>query len=205
MNRLLLLAALTLGATVLAADALALPAGPAAVGQPAPDFALKDLDGKAVSLKDFAGKTVVLEWFNPGCPFVKHAHGEGALKGMAEQQRANGVIWLSINSGAPGKEGAGVAANKDAAVKWGIQNPILLDESGAVGKLYGAKTTPHMFVIDAKGTLAYAGGLDNAPMGKPEGGALVPFLSDAISDVLAGKPVRTPSAKPYGCSVKYAN
>lgn len=205
MNRLLLLAALLLGGLALTTASPVAAGGPAAVGQPAPDFSLKDLDGKAVALKDFAGKTVVLEWFNPGCPFVKYAHGEGPLKSMAEQHRANGVVWLSINSSAPGKEGHGLDTNKAAAAQWNIKNPILLDESGAVGKLYGAKTTPHMYVVDAKGTLAYAGALDNAPMGKPEGGTLLAYTADALADVLAGKAVRTPSTKSYGCSVKYAN
>jgi peroxiredoxin len=171
----------------------------------APDFTLEDLDGKEVSLSQHRGKTVVLEWFNPGCPFVQHAHGKGPLKGMGERMAQQGVVWLAINSGAPGKQGAGVDTNKKAAGDWNIRYPILLDESGEVGKAYGAKTTPHMYVINAEGKLVYRGGLDNAPMGEVRGDSRINYLEDALAALAAGKPIEPAEAQPYGCSVKYAD
>lgn len=138
----------------------------AKVGEPAPTFSLPDLDGNTISLADFAGKTVVLEWFNPDCPFVQYAHGEGPLKSFAAEQSKAGIVWLAINSGAPGKQGTGVERNREAAKQWAIEHPILLDEDGKVGHAYGATSTPHMFVIDGAGKLVYAGGLDNAPFGR---------------------------------------
>jgi peroxiredoxin len=141
----------------------------ATLGDPAPAFSLPDLDGKTVSLADFAGKTVVLEWFNPDCPFVKYAHGEGPLATLAAEQTKGGVVWIAINSGAAGKQGTGVERNREAAKEWKLEHPILLDEDGKVGHAYGATSTPHMFVIDAGGKLVYAGGLDNAPLGRVDG------------------------------------
>ncbi len=140
----------------------------AKIGEPAPAFSLPDLDGKTITLAELAGKTVVLEWFNPDCPFVKHAHGEGPLKTMAKDQTAKGVVWLAINSGAPGKQGTGAERNREAKTEWNLEHPILLDESGTVGHAYGATNTPHMFVIDPQGKLVYAGALDNAPLGSVE-------------------------------------
>lgn len=210
MNRFATLALLAL--TALAPAALAeTPTEPGApktvakVGEPAPDFKLSDLNGKEVSLKDYAGKTVVLEWFNPGCPFVKYAHGDGPLKDQGNRATSEGVVWLAINSGAQGKEGSGLDNNKAAASQWGITYPVLLDESGLVGHSYGATSTPHMFVIDSKGVLAYAGALDNAPMGKAEGGKPQNYVSAALADLKAGRAVATPSTKSYGCSVKYGS
>jgi peroxiredoxin len=175
----------------------------AIVGKEAPAFELTDTDGKRVSLASFKGKVVVLEWFNADCPFVKYAHGDGPLKAMAAKWQKKGVVWLAINSNAPGKQGAGKDRNAKARTDWNLAHPILLDEPGTVGKLYGAKTTPHMYVIDAKGVLVYAGGLDNAPLGKTEV-ELVPYVDQALEAVLAGKAPPTAETKPYGCSVKYA-
>jgi peroxiredoxin len=141
----------------------------AKLGEPAPAFSLQDLEGKTVSLADFAGKTVVLEWFNPDCPFVKYAHGEGPLSTMAAEQTNLGVVWLAINSGAPGKQGHGAERNREAKAEWKLEHPILLDEDGKIGHAYGATSTPHMFVIDGEGKLIYAGGLDNAPLGRVDG------------------------------------
>lgn len=181
----------------------------AQVGQPAPDFTLKDLDGKEVSLASFKGKTVVLEWFNPGCPFVKNSHAKASLKETAKKATAKGdVVWLAINSGAPGKQGTGVDTNRTAAKEWGMEHPVLLDEEGKVGKAYGATNTPHMFVVDPKGTLVYAGAIDNSPDGEgesPEGGTLVNYVEQALSELAAGKPISVPSTKAYGCSVKYGS
>jgi len=194
-------------ATVAAASSAALTPsvrGTAELGKPAPTFSLPDLDGKGVSLADFKGKVVVLEWFNPGCPFVKRNHEQGPLKDMAKRVAKNGVVWLSINSSATGKEGNGVEANRGAKTRWGIDNPILLDDTGAVGHAYGARTTPHMYVVDAEGKLVYRGAIDNAQDGDTEQGApFVNYVETALGDVAAGKPVKTAETKSYGCSVKY--
>jgi peroxiredoxin len=140
----------------------------AKLGEPAPSFSLPDLDGNTVTLAEFAGKTVVLEWFNPDCPFVKYAHAEGPLASMAATQAEAGVVWLAVNSGAPGNQGTGVERNREAKAEWTLAHPILLDEDGSVGHAYGATSTPHMFVIDPSGKLVFAGGLDNAPLGRIE-------------------------------------
>lgn len=179
----------------------------ATVGAPAPDFTLKDLDGKTVKLSDFKGKTVVLEWINPGCPYVRAAHTKGSLAGAAQRHAKKGVVWLAINSGAPGKQGAGVEVNREATKTFGMRNPVLLDESGKVGRAYGATNTPHMYVIDGTGKLVYAGAIDNSPDGEgqsPKGGKLVKYVDEALADLGAGRPVKTPQTKAYGCSVKYA-
>lgn len=190
-----------------AAPSLPVPEGARAeLGKAAPDFTLKDLDGKDVRLADLKGKTVVLEWFNPGCPFVKNAHMKGSLVDAAKRQAKNGVVWLAINSGAPGKQGHGAEANREGAKTFAMANPILLDETGAVGKAYGATNTPHLFVVDAKGTLVYRGAVDNSPDGEgqsAEGGKLVSYVDAALADLAAGRPVTTADTKAYGCSVKY--
>lgn len=192
------------------AKAAAEPAAPktAELGKAAPDFSLPDLAGKTVKLSSFKGKTVVLEWFNPGCPFVKRSHTVGSLVGTAARHEKNGVVWLAINSGAPQKQGHDPAQNLEAAKAWSLSHPILRDETGAVGKAYGATNTPHMFVIDAKGVLAYAGAIDNSPDGEgksAEGGKLINHVDAALAELAAGKPVSVPSTKAYGCSVKYGS
>ncbi|MCB9714003.1 MAG: thioredoxin family protein [Myxococcales bacterium] len=185
--------------------AAAPPAATAELGKPAPDFTLSDVDGKSHSLSQHAGKLVVLEWFNPECPFVKYAHGEGPLVKMAADEMAKGVVWLSINSGAPGKQGHGVEANKAGISGYGMTNPVLLDEDGSVGHMYGAEKTPHVFIVDAEGTLVYRGALDNAPIGEVDGGGeRLDYVTTALDELRAGKPVSTPETKPYGCTVKYA-
>jgi peroxiredoxin len=187
------------------------PAGTSAgatVGKPAPDFKLKDLSGKEVALASFKGKVVVLEWFNPGCPFVKKSHTVGSLIDTAKRHTKSGVVWLAINSGAAGKQGADPAMNTEAAKTWSLEHPILRDESGTVGKAYGATNTPHMFVIDKKGVLVYAGAIDNSPDGEgksAQGGKLVNYVDAALADLAAGKPIRTPTSQAYGCSVKYGS
>jgi len=181
------------------------PAKTAVVGQPAPDFELADADGTKHKLSDHKGKLVVLEWFNPGCPFVKYAHGEGPLKDMAAKESEQGVVWYSVNSGAAGKQGAGADASREGAKTFGMTNPILVDEDGTVGRTYGAEKTPHVFLVDTTGTLVYAGAIDNAPMGEVDGGGpKVNYLAEALAAVRAGKPVATAETKSYGCSVKYA-
>ncbi|WP_394844072.1 thioredoxin family protein [Pendulispora brunnea] len=178
----------------------------AEVGKPAPDFTLRDLDGKSVSLHDYRGKTVVLEWFNPECPFVRNAHTKASLKTFPAEQISKGVVWLAINSNAPGKQGNGVPANAEGKKRYAMQYPILLDESGETGKRYGATNTPHMFVIDPQGVLAYQGAIDNSPDGEgesPTGGKLVNYVQAALGDLTAGRTVSTKNTKAYGCSVKY--
>jgi peroxiredoxin len=178
----------------------------AKVGAEAPDFELPDLDGNRVKLSSFRGKTVVLEWFNPGCPFVKASHTKGSLVDTAERQQKAGVVWLAINSGAKGKQGFGVDANREGKERFKLSHPILLDEAGTVGRAYGAAHTPHMYVVDPKGTLVYRGAIDNSPDAEgesPSGGKLVNYVEAAISEVASGKPVAMPETEAYGCSVKY--
>lgn len=191
-----------------ASPAMAPDAPKAEIGKPAPDFTLKDLDGKETKLSSFKGKTVVLEWFNPGCPFVKKSHTKGSLKEAAAKHTKNGVVWLSINSGAPGKQGAGIDANREGAKTFSMTNPILLDETGEVGQKYGATNTPHIMVIDPAGNLAYRGAVDNSPDGEgetPSGGKLVSYVDEAVAAVGAGKTPATAETKAYGCGVKYAH
>ena len=178
------------------------------VGKPAPEFTLKDLDGKDVSLSSFKGKTVVLEWFNPECPFVKASHSKGSLVSLAKKHTDAGIVWLAINSGAPGKQGNDLDKNVAAKKDWNLAHPILRDEAGTVGKAYGATNTPNMFVIDPVGIVVYAGAIDNAPDGEgasPAGGVLVNHVDAALADLAANRPVATTSTKPWGCGVKYGS
>jgi peroxiredoxin len=176
------------------------------VGKPAPEFVLHDLDGREVRLSSFKGKTVVLEWFNPNCPYVARSHTKGSLTDAANRHAKSGVAWVAVNSGGPGKQGHGVEANRSGAKKFGMEYPILVDESGVVGKKYGATNTPHMFVIDDKGTLVYRGAIDNSPDGEgesPTEGKLVSYVDEALAAVAARRAPATPETKAYGCSVKY--
>jgi peroxiredoxin len=179
----------------------------AELGKPAPDFALRDLNGKQVRLGDQRGKIVVLEWFNPECPFVKASHTKGSLVETAARHVRKGIVWLAINSAAPGKQGHGLEKNQRARENFRLSHPILIDESGAVGRAYQAKTTPHMFVIDKNGVLAYRGAIDNSPDGEgasPTGDRLVNYVDEAIGSLVAGRPLVTRESEPYGCSVKFA-
>ena len=191
---------------VLATVALAAPSFAATVGQPAPDFKLTDTTGKTHALADFKGKTVVLEWVNYDCPFVGKHYDSGNMQKLQKTYTGKGVVWLSVNSSAPGKQGNFPAEKVNALLKEKAAAPTayLQDANGAVGQAYGAKTTPHMFVIDPAGKLVYAGGIDDK---KSTDVADVKtarnFVSAALDEVLAGKPVTTSSAEPYGCSVKY--
>ncbi|WP_428267773.1 redoxin family protein [Haliangium sp.] len=199
-----LVSALALAAGFVFAIGSAAAESKATVGKPAPDFTLTDVNGKKVKLSDFKGKTVVLEWFNPQCPFVKYAHGEGPLKDASKKPGAGNadVVWLAINSGAAGKQGNGVELNKQARADWKMDYPVLIDDSGKVGRMYDAKTTPHMYVVDAKGTLVYRGALDSAPLGRAKGG-VVNYVQAALDDLAAGRPVATAETQSYGCGVKY--
>lgn len=176
----------------------------AKVGSIAPAFTLTDTEGKAVNLSDFTGKVVVITWFNPGCPFVKKHFENGAntFNDLNKKYSEQGVVFVAINSGAAGKEGAGKDANVSARKDWKIEFPILLDEDGKVGKLYGATRTPEMFIINKDGTLAYHGAIDDEP-GKNVG--KTNYVAKALDEILAGKPVTTTQTKPYGCTVKYGS
>ncbi len=188
-------------------EAAPAPLETARIGALAPDFELPDLDGKPVKLSSFRGSPVVLEWFNPGCPFVKASHTKGSLVGAAARHAKAGVVWLAINSGAPGKQGHGAFANREGRAAFGLEHPILLDESGRVGRAYGAAHTPHMYVIDAQGVLVYRGAIDNSPDGEgdsPAGGKLVDYVGAALADLQAKRPVAVAQTEAYGCSVKYA-
>ncbi len=171
----------------------------AEVGQPAPAFSLPDLDGTVVSLADHLGKWVVLEWFNPDCPYIRHAHGpEGPLRSMPGRWTAKGVVWLAVNSGAPGQEGHGVERNRAAVAEYGLAVPVLLDASGATGRAYGAKVTPTIYVIDPQGVLVYWGGLDNAPRGVVPAEGYRPYAEQALQDALGGQFLRASRTRPYG-------
>ena len=176
-------------------------AGSAAVevGSKAPDFTLTNYDGNTVSLADYKGKIIVLEWFNYECPFVRY-HYEKAktMIELPDKYKDRGVVWLAINS----TKHLTTEGNKEFAEKFKLGYPILDDRSGKVGHLYGARTTPHMFIIDAKGNIAYNGAIDNSPMGKEEN--VINYVDKALAELTAGKEVSTANTKPYGCSVKYA-
>ena len=182
--------------------------GSAALGAAAPDFTLSDLDGNRVSLSSFRGKTVGLEWFNPDCPFVKASHTKGSLRDTAARHTAKGVVWLAVNSGAPGKQGFGREANVQGRERFGLKHPILLDESGSVGRAYRAERTPQMFIVNAEGKLVYRGAIDNSPDGEgesPKSGTLVNHVDVALGELAQGKPISVAETEPYGCSVKYGS
>jgi peroxiredoxin len=178
----------------------------AVVGEPAPAFTLADTNGRSHSLEDLRGKTVVLEWWNDECPFVGKHYGSGNMQRLQKEWTAKGVVWLTISSSAPGRQGYvdGAQANAWMKEKGAAPTAVLLDHDGKVGRAYGAKTTPHMFVIDPKGTLVYAGGIDDKPSTDLADVATAKnFVSAALAEVTAGKRVTTAVSQPYGCSVKY--
>ena len=168
------------------------------VGEAAPDFTLADSAGNQVSLSQFEGKVVVLEWLNPDCPFVKRHYKAGTMKDLATKYGGEGVVWLTVNSTnyMDGAANAKFKADND------LPYTILVDQSGDVGHLYGAKTTPHMYIIDGSGTLVYIGAIDDDPRGN-KGEPAVNYVAVALDEVLAGKSVTNAETKPYGCSVKY--
>lgn len=176
------------------------------IGQPAPDFTLKDTDGKDVTLSSFAGKPVVLEWTNDKCPYVVKHYDSGNMQKLQEKYTGSGAVWLTINSSATGKQGYVSAADAKQIMseKGGKQSAYLFDTDGTVGRLYDAKTTPQMIVIDAQGTLVYNGAIDSNDSFKAEtiDGA-TNYVADALDALAAGKPVQVATTKPYGCGVKY--
>lgn len=175
-------------------------------GQAAPDFKLTDVNGIEHSLASFAGKFVVLEWVNLDCPFVKKHYSGGNMQGLQKEYTGKGVIWLSINSSAKGKQGNFSAEEwkKKLGENGSAATATLLDENGKVGKLYGAQTTPHMYIIDPKGSLIYQGAIDDKPSSDAgDIAASKNYVKAALDEALAGNAVSIPSSKAYGCSVKY--
>ncbi|MCH7812916.1 MAG: redoxin domain-containing protein [Planctomycetes bacterium] len=166
-------------------------------GDQAPDFALKDVDGKTVKLSDLAGKVVVLEWLNQQCPVSRGKHTERSMQKTAAKFKDQPVVWLGIDS----SHYADPEANKKYAAKMEMVYAILHDSDGKVGKSYGAKTTPHMFVIDQKGKIVYAGAPDNAGREKPKEPRN--YVAEAVEATLNGSTIAVASTRPYGCSVKY--
>lgn len=191
-------------------SALALPAlalFPAtALAAPAPGFSLKDADGRVRTLAEFRGKVVVLEWINEGCPYVKK-HYQGNMQALQKAAVADGVVWLSVCSSAPGQQGHvdGAGAKRFIAAKGAAPTAFLLDPTGVAGKAWGAKTTPHMYIVDKAGQLVYQGGIDDKPTADvADIAGATNYLKAALADLKAGRPVKVAFSKPYGCSVKYA-
>lgn len=184
------------------APAFALPE----IGKPAPNFQIKDAANRDVSLAGYKGKIVVLEWNNPGCPFVKKFYGVGAMQKLQSELKARNVVWISINSGGPGKEGR---LNNDEAIQFVADSKsnadhYILDSDGKIGMAYGARTTPHMFVIDKDGNLAYMGAIDDRPTA--ESADIVKaknYVRAAIEALDSGAKIEVASTQAYGCSVKY--
>jgi AhpC/TSA family len=178
----------------------------ASVGQAAPNFSAKDVNGKVVSLADFKGKTVVLEWVNPGCPYVRKHYDGGNMQSTQQDALAKNVVWLAVNSTgndhpdylAPTKLAAWMKQQKAPATH------TLMDEDGKIGKAYGARTTPHLYIVDGKGMLVYAGGIDSIPSASASD---IPkatnYVKVSLSEMAGGKPVSNSITRPYGCSVKY--
>ena len=178
----------------------------AKVGQPAPEFQALNESGKPVKLSDYKGKYVVLEWTNEGCPFVKKHYGNGNMQGLQKEFTAKDVTWLTVFSSKPGAQGHvdAVGAKKFQTDHKTASTAMVLDDSGTIGKLYEAKTTPNMYVVDPKGTLIYAGAIDDTPSADPDDIAKSKnYVQLALNEALSGKPVTTAVTKPYGCSIKY--
>ena len=192
----------TLALALAAGTTLAAPE----VGQPAPAFTLTDSNGQSHNLADFKGKFVVLEWLNHGCPFVKKHYDSNNMQKLQKEYTSKDVVWLSIVSSAPGKQGhmSPAETNQAKEEKGSAATAVLLDEDGTVGQLYGAKATPELYVINPEGNLIYAGAIDDKKSVDPadvEGAAN--HVKRALDEALAGQPVSTPKTEPYGCSVKY--
>jgi peroxiredoxin len=189
---------LALAASVLAAT---LAHAAVSVGQPAPDFKVKDTSGKEHSLSAYKGKYVVLEWVNPDCPFVKKHYDSSNMQATQKSAESKGAVWLSVSTGSGGDASELAAWVKE---KGAAPTATLLDSDGKVGKAYGARTTPHMYVINPEGKLVYAGAIDNKPTAnKADVKGATNYVAAALNEAMAGKPVSKASSEPYGCSVKY--
>ena len=180
-------------------------AAPAVVGQSAPGFTLTDTAGKPVRLADFKGKTVVLEWNNPGCPFVRK-HYQGNMQSLQKEAAAQGVVWLAINST---ETASGDYLSPAQLARWmqdkqAAPTATLMDEDGKVGAAYGARVTPHMYIVNAQGVLVYAGGIDSIPSSRVDDiPKATPYIRQALGEIKAGKPLSVSTSQAYGCSVKY--
>jgi len=195
----------------LVAGVLALSAGAALagveVGQPAPDFSLPDTNGQTHQLSQYKGKWVVLEWYQPDCPFVRKHYGAGNMQALQKEFTAKGVVWLSIDSSAPGQEGNYPAdkLNQIASSQGAARTALLLDPDGKVGHAYGAKTTPDMYIINPEGKLVYEGAIDSKPTTSvADLKVATNYVKVALDDSMNGKSVPQTVTRPYGCSVKYA-
>lgn len=176
------------------------------IGKPAPSFTGKGSDGKDYNLSDYRGKYVVLEWLNHGCPYVAKHYDSGNMQGLQKKYTEKETIWLSVISSAPGKQGYSTPEEANADVKKHNASPtaVILDPEGKIGRAYDAKTTPHMFVINPKGDLIYAGAIDSKrSTDQKDIPKSVNYVSQALDEAMAGKPVTTASTQAYGCSVKY--
>jgi AhpC/TSA family len=176
------------------------------VGEPAPDFTSMDSNGKNQRLSDYKGKYVVLEWHNQGCPYTKKHYESGNMQRLQKEWTGKGVIWLTVISSAPGTQGFVTPSQENDYLKQmgAAPSAVLMDPGGSLGHLYGAKTTPHMYIIDPSGTLIYNGAIDDHPTS--DAGDIKNsknYVTSALTEALAGKPVTDSATRPYGCSVKY--
>ena len=202
-----MLLALGAGAVLMRVPSALAAASTAQVGQPAPDFTLTDTKGVERKLSALRGKTVVLEWTNHDCPFVRKHYDSGNMQSLQRDAEKAGVVWLSVISSAPGEQGQvdATKANELTVSRNAAPAGVLLDPSGKLGRAYGAQTTPHMYVIDATGVLRYAGGIDSiASTSKDDLAKAQPYFKEALLAVTKGEPVKTAVTRPYGCSVKYS-
>ena len=186
---------------------LVLSASAVRVGEPAPTFTATDSNGNTQRLSDYKGKFVVLEWHNQGCPYTKKHYESGNMQRLQKEWTGKGVVWFTVISSAPGKQGYVTAAQENEYAKRMNASPtaVLMDPQGALGHLYGAKTTPHMYIIDPNGSLIYNGAIDDHPTpDQADIGSSKNYVSTALGEALAGKPITTASTTPYGCSVKYS-
>lgn len=202
LRRTLLIAAFAATGVLATGGALAVPS----VGQAAPDFTLTDTSGKAVKLSDFKGKHVVLEWVNPGCPYVRKHYNSANMQGTQKEVTGKGVVWLAINSTEatsydymdPAKLAGWMQSQKASPTR------VLMDAEGTVGQAYGARTTPHMYIVDPQGKLVYAGGIDSIPSSRPDDiKSAVNYVKQGVSQSLAGQAISNATTRPYGCSIKY--
>ena len=202
-RRAVMTAAMAMGASLLInAQAHAAPT----VGQKAPDFVAVDTSGQRHQLSDFAGRYVVLEWTNPGCPFVRKHYGSGNMPATQKAATARGAVWLAINSTERAASDYLPPAELAAWMKAqsGAPTAVLMDEDGIVGQAYGARTTPHIFIIDPQGVLVYAGGIDSIASARPDDiRTATNYVNQALADAFGGRPISVASTKPYGCSIKY--
>ncbi|MGE0829779.1 MAG: thioredoxin family protein [Hyphomonadaceae bacterium] len=209
-RRNVLLACAIAAAAALTAGALIATSADASVatGAQAPAFSVRDASGQTRTLSEFSGRTVVLEWTNRDCPYVRKHYNSGNMQGLQREAAGDGVVWLSVISSAPGEQGYfdGQGATAHARSVNATPTAILLDPQGGMGRAYGARTTPHMFVINAQGRVVYQGAIDDRPSANPNSlDGAVNYVTAALEDVAAGRAVRTPETTAYGCTVKYAD